>query len=352
VPSPFFPLFYEAASIRVKEIVRIQRKFLWGGVSDRKRISWVKWETICLPKAEGGLGVRDIRITNISLLAKWKWRLLQNEEALWVKVLSIKYGGTVVSNQWIELERPSRFESLWWKDVKSVGGEVDLNSNWFSSSITRVVSNGRNARFWRDKWTPLGPFMLQFPRLYSVANNQEAVIGDLGVWMWNLTWRRNLFVWEHNQLQQLIACLWPVLNSSVVDSWRWDPVLDGLFSVSSVYSLLVRNWSLANANRHHHHEVLALIWSSAAPSKVCVFSWQLLLDRVATCANLALRGMVFQDHGQNCVLCESTLETADHMFLRCQFSSAVWYNILGWLGYSLALPSNVASVSSYVFSGS
>jgi hypothetical protein len=143
----FFLSFMKLPASVWKEIVRIQRKFLWGGVSDRKRINWVKWETICLPKAEGGLGVRDIRIMNISLLAKWKWRLLQNEDALWVKVLSIKYGASVVSNQWVELVSPSRFDSLWWKDVRSVGGEVDVNSNWFSSSVTRVVSNGRNTRF-------------------------------------------------------------------------------------------------------------------------------------------------------------------------------------------------------------
>jgi hypothetical protein len=315
----------------------------------------VKWDTICLPKADGGLGVRDIRITNISLLAKWKWRLLHNEDALWVKVLCIKYGASVVSNKWIELVSPSRFDSLWWKDVRSVGGEVDVNSNWFSSSVSRVVSNGRNTRFWRDKWTSAGPLMLQFPRLFSIASNQDVTISDLGawlnnVWMWNFSWRRNLFVWEENQLQELIACLRPVANSTVQDSWRWDPVLEGQFSVSSVFSLLVQNWSVANVTRHQHHDVLALIWSSAAPLKVCVFSWQLLLDRVATRANLALRGMVFQDQGQNCLFCNYTLETADHLFVRCHFSSAVWYAILGWLGYSLALPSNIASLCHFVSS--
>ncbi|MCI05705.1 putative ribonuclease H protein, partial [Trifolium medium] len=87
-----------------------------------KRISWVKWETICLPKREGGLGVRDLRIVNTSLLAKWRWRLLQNEDAMWVMVLCKKYGAAIVSSQWLEAENPNPRESLWWKDVRSVWG--------------------------------------------------------------------------------------------------------------------------------------------------------------------------------------------------------------------------------------
>jgi len=31
--------------------------------------------------------VRDIRLVNLSLLAKRRWRLLQNEEGLWKEVL-------------------------------------------------------------------------------------------------------------------------------------------------------------------------------------------------------------------------------------------------------------------------
>jgi len=42
------------------------------GFEDRK-IAWVKWENLCKPREEGGLGLKHIE--NIVLLAKWKWRL-------------------------------------------------------------------------------------------------------------------------------------------------------------------------------------------------------------------------------------------------------------------------------------
>jgi hypothetical protein len=54
-----------------------------GGKGGRRKISWVKWEVVCQPKRSGGLGVRDIRAINISLLSKWRWRLLSEDNSLW-----------------------------------------------------------------------------------------------------------------------------------------------------------------------------------------------------------------------------------------------------------------------------
>jgi hypothetical protein len=61
----------------LKKVVRIQREFLWGGARGGKKISWVKWSVVCKDKNQGGLGVRDIKVVNLSLLSKWRWRLLQ-----------------------------------------------------------------------------------------------------------------------------------------------------------------------------------------------------------------------------------------------------------------------------------
>jgi hypothetical protein len=39
-----------------KEMVKLQHNFQWGGLSMKRRVSWVKWADICKPKKEGGLG--------------------------------------------------------------------------------------------------------------------------------------------------------------------------------------------------------------------------------------------------------------------------------------------------------
>jgi hypothetical protein len=68
---PIFYLSYLKMPNKVwKELVRIQRAFLWAGLSKVNKTCWVKWDVICRPKSEGGLGVRDLRLVNISLLSK------------------------------------------------------------------------------------------------------------------------------------------------------------------------------------------------------------------------------------------------------------------------------------------
>lgn len=63
-------------------------------------------------------------------------------------------------------------------------------------------------------------------------------------------------------------------------------------------------------------------WKNWAPSKVCAFSWQLLLDRLPTKFNLHRREMT-----PKCVLCGNSSEKVLHLFLHCDFVSAIWYEV-------------------------
>lgn len=70
-----------------KNIVGIQREFLWSGVGGGRKINWVKWSLVCQPKENEGLGVRDVCLMNLSLLGKWRWMLLCGEKTLWKEIL-------------------------------------------------------------------------------------------------------------------------------------------------------------------------------------------------------------------------------------------------------------------------
>lgn len=56
------------------KIDKIRRRFLWRGASEEgKGYHLVNWQTVCQPKAVGGIGILDLKIFNQALLLKWMW---------------------------------------------------------------------------------------------------------------------------------------------------------------------------------------------------------------------------------------------------------------------------------------
>jgi hypothetical protein len=177
---PIFYLTYMKMPVHVwKSIRRIQRDFLWGGTRRGSKMSWVKWDVVCLPKNKGGLGVRDVRVVNISLLAKWRWRLLTNDFAVWKEVIKGKYGDSAVGRTVIVEECIPWYASLWWKDVCSIG--TNLNNNWFAQNVVKKLGNGTNTSFWKDTWVGNLSLKDRFPRLFSISTQQEATVAELYV---------------------------------------------------------------------------------------------------------------------------------------------------------------------------
>nr|GEV93492.1 reverse transcriptase domain-containing protein [Tanacetum cinerariifolium] len=67
------------------DIEQIIRGFLWcHGLMSRGRAK-VVWAVVCLPKDEGGLGVRCLDLFNKALMTSHIWKLLSHKESSWVK---------------------------------------------------------------------------------------------------------------------------------------------------------------------------------------------------------------------------------------------------------------------------
>ncbi|KAJ0494731.1 hypothetical protein HanIR_Chr12g0600811 [Helianthus annuus] len=78
----------------VKDLEDRMRRFLWAQGNNIKGKAKVKWSQVCLPKREGGLGIRRVRDMNNALMVTHIWSLITLRESLWVKwVHSYRIGG-------------------------------------------------------------------------------------------------------------------------------------------------------------------------------------------------------------------------------------------------------------------
>jgi len=135
-------------------------------------------------------------------IKEWCWRLLEDRDSLWFRVLSARYG--IDEGR---LRGGGRQASEWWRVVHSLSRE-----SWFTDHVTRGVGNGRTTRFWSDVWCGRVSFSVRYSRLFELsAFKGESVLGmsQLG-WgeggeAWR--WRRRLFVWEEEMVGELILLL-------------------------------------------------------------------------------------------------------------------------------------------------
>ena len=67
------------------QINNICRSYLWHGVTDSSAPGNVKWEKVCRPKKEGGLGVRNLYFWNLAVAGKIAWHISTKQDSLWVK---------------------------------------------------------------------------------------------------------------------------------------------------------------------------------------------------------------------------------------------------------------------------
>ena len=261
----------------------IQRRFLWGGGLDQNKIAWVKWETICLPKEKGGLGIKDINNFNLALLGKWKWSLFQNHRELWARVLESKYGGCR------SLDEASRDtnDSIWWRDLK-MALHHPQQENAFHNGMVWRVGCGDRIKLWEDRWIDGEATLLaKYPRLYLNSCQQNQLIQQMGAhkdtgWEWDFKWRRHLF---DSELTMAASFLNDVVGSQIQpnrrDDWAWKPDPSGQYSAKSAYDVLKGDLTKGNDDA-----VFEELWKLRIPTKVLVFAWRLLRDRLPTKVNL------------------------------------------------------------------
>ena len=74
----------------VNRLDKIRRTFFRQGGGTKKKYHLIRLTKIYKSKKKGGLGIKDIRKMNLSLLCKWFWKI-DNETGLWQEIIKFKY---------------------------------------------------------------------------------------------------------------------------------------------------------------------------------------------------------------------------------------------------------------------
>ncbi|XP_058783223.1 uncharacterized protein LOC131657889 [Vicia villosa] len=230
----------------VKEVVRIQRNFLWGGgLEERRKIHWVSWKQVCLPFLKGGIGIKDVGDFNHVLLNKWRWRILKGEEALWFKVIKARYGdfsmesfcGGMSSNPLSSLSSSSHsLASVWWKDMIYLGNDKGEDPVAFNCRF--VIGNGFVTPFWEARWVGNVCLKEEFPKLFAASLLKRVAVASMGGWI-DGEWKWENFwvvinvdsdpglVVEDVSLRSLLLGREPLMEGR--DKVSWFSSADGIF---------------------------------------------------------------------------------------------------------------------------
>ncbi|KAK4400574.1 putative mitochondrial protein [Sesamum angolense] len=214
----------------VKEIQSMVANYWWHN-GETKKIHWLSWKKMCIPKALGGMGFRDLHAFNLAMLSKQVWRILLFPNSLLSQVLRARYfrDGEVFS------AKRGWNPSFTWRSLHAA---IDIVRGGFRWGI----GSGCSVKVWQDPWLPR-PFSFHILTPPG-ANDPHLRVCDLiddSSKDWNQTLVRNLF-W-HDEAESILAIRSALWRG---DFFVWHHTATGMFSVKSAYHVAV---SLANRNQ-------------------------------------------------------------------------------------------------------
>lgn len=187
----------------------------------------ISWNQLCMPKCNGGLGIKRMRQMNDACFLKIGRRMLHEKYALWTKVLSGKYGRNTILEANV-ISKPT--DSFLWKDLSKLWPKLSENCSW-------ALNNGMSIRFWEDNWMKnMGRLKGHALAEISEANLSKKVVdyvGEDGDWNWNslsILLPPNIISRFHSTL--------PPSRDMEQDTWVWNHDKSGRYTVKSAYELL------------------------------------------------------------------------------------------------------------------
>jgi hypothetical protein len=137
---PMFMLSFLEIPVGVRKRLDYYRsRFFWQSDETKKKYRLSRWNILCRPKDQGGLGIEVLELKNKCLLSKWLFKLL-SEEGMWQQLLYNKY----LKNKTLSQVEAKPSDS-------QLKGLMHVKKEFFNRVFFKV-GNGMTVRFWEDVW--------------------------------------------------------------------------------------------------------------------------------------------------------------------------------------------------------
>ncbi|XP_019152396.1 PREDICTED: uncharacterized protein LOC109149189 [Ipomoea nil] len=284
-------------------IDKTTRNFLWGGDGTKRKTSLVNWDTVTLPKEEGGLGIKSMRNMNLALLAKLGWRILKDGTNTWSQILSCKY---MKAERSMDRMKRKRNDSNIWKGICAAVPILERG-------MMKVVMNGKNTSFWEDRW--IGDESLQSfligPMQRDAGNIKVAEIWDgRGRWDWDA-----IDIGLHPDKRAELAARVIINDEQRVDSMGWSPNEDKSFSTRSAYKLT------RQTTGNQENGEWEATWKLRVPNRIRTFIWLVQHGRIMCNSERRKRGFTADER---CAICGAEKEDVEHTMRSCPAAEEVW----------------------------
>lgn len=255
---------------------------------------------------EGGLGLRSLKEANDVCCLKLVWKIVSHSNSLWVKWVDQHLLRNV--SFWEVKQTVSQGSWIWKKLLKY--REV-------AKTLSKVeVGNGKQTSFWYDNWSDLGQLL---------ERTGDRGLIDLGI-------SRRMTVeeaWTNRRQRRHRNDVYNVIEDALKKSWDTRTETEDKVLWRGKSDVFRTTFSTRDT-WHHTRSTSAkvpwhkVIWFSHATPKYSFCSWLAAHGRLTTGDRLIKWA---NGTATDCIFCQGTLETRDHLFFTCSFTSAIWVDL-------------------------
>ncbi|KAK9911453.1 hypothetical protein M0R45_035362 [Rubus argutus] len=304
-----FQVYAWPNSLLIK-VQRWTRNFFWTGDPLKKGATLIAWSHCCLPKEQGGLGLKNLFQLNKALLLKRCWDMMQSSSPSAI-FLRNRFLGTNLTPL-LYYQRSSV-----WLGLKNLWSSILSNIRW-------LVATGDKVSLWNDNW--LG---IKLSSLYDIPLDVLPYLTD----------RVDKFIIDNQWvLPPSFSSSFPEASAMILnlalpceqgsDQPIWPHVASGHLTSKEAYNFLAPSYPTLEWGK--------LIWHPSIQPRKSIVAWMVLHGRALVDSLLQKRGVHLCSQ---CLFCLDHCESLTHLFFECNVIHDLWVWLLNL--FNLNMPLNV-----------